>query len=240
MPNSGRCRCAYLCGRSHVHSAPGIVPKRHAHWVAGHSHSLVGRAYRRFGALEVGRLERSLGAQMARSCAAWSGAAAPAQPGARERDRLLAAGLRCAELRGSVASGTADCCSDVDLCWVVPDEMFAAAVEPPSGVRSACAVASLRIDPDLAQSDRRRIICLRLVGTPLFWRVDLDIRATSGAVDDDYGAANPGRAQRTGMVAARQRHGGLDCFERCLIVCASRTSTVGHRPRAGWIQRRHA
>ena len=79
-----------------------------------------------------------------------------------------------------------------------------------------------------------------LVGTPLFWRVDLDIRATSGAVDDDYGAANPGRAQRTGMVAARQRHGGLDCFERCLIVCASRTSTVGHRPRAGWIQRRHA
>jgi hypothetical protein len=41
-------------------------------------------------------------------------------------------------------------------------------------------VASLRIDPDLAQSDRRSIICLRLVGTPLFWRVDLDIRATSG------------------------------------------------------------
>jgi hypothetical protein len=101
-------------------------------------------------------------------------------------------------------------------------------------------VASLRIDPDLAQSDRRRIICLRLVATPLFWRVDLDIRATSGAVDDDYGAANPGRAQRTGMVAARQRHGGPDCFERCLIVCASRTSTVGHRPRAGRIQRRHA
>jgi hypothetical protein len=88
---------------------------------------------RRFGALEAGRLERSPGAQMARSCAAWSGAAAPAQPGARERDRLLAAGLRCAELRGSVASGTADRCSDVDLCWVVPDEMFAAAVEPPSG-----------------------------------------------------------------------------------------------------------
>ena len=88
---------------------------------------------RRFGALEVGRLERSPGAQMARSCAAWSGAAAPAQPGARERDRLLAAGLGCAELRGSVASGTADRCSDVDLCWVVPDEMFAAAVEPPSG-----------------------------------------------------------------------------------------------------------
>jgi hypothetical protein len=24
VPNSGRCRCAYSCGRSHVHSAPGI------------------------------------------------------------------------------------------------------------------------------------------------------------------------------------------------------------------------
>ena len=45
----------------------------------------------------------------------------------------------------------------------------------------------------------------------------------------------PGRAQRNGMVAARQ-----DCFEGCLIVYASRTSTVGHRPRAGRIQRRHA
>ena len=75
-----------------------------------------------------GRLERRWPVPVR---AGW--AAAPAQPGARERDRLLAAGLRCAELRGSVASGTADRCSDVHLCWVVPDEMFAAAVEPPSG-----------------------------------------------------------------------------------------------------------
>jgi hypothetical protein len=49
----------------------------------------------------------------------------------------------------------------------------------------------------------------------------------------------PGRAQRNGMVAARRRHGGQHCFVRCLIVCASRTSTVGHRPGAGRIQRRH-
>ena len=70
-------------------------------------------------------------------------------------------------------------------------------------------MASLRIGPDLAQSDRRRIICLRLVGTPLFWRVDLDIRATAGAVDEDYDAANPaarsepGWSQPGSAVAAR-------------------------------------
>jgi hypothetical protein len=59
--------------------------------------------------------------------------------------------------------------------------MFAAAVESAlRAVRSACAVASLRVDPDLAQSDRRSIICRRLAGTPMFWRVDLDIRAPPG------------------------------------------------------------
>ena len=177
---------------------------------------------------------------MARSCAAWSGAAAPAQPGARERDRLLAAGLRCAELEGQlhpVRLTAAATLTSAGLCQMRCSRQ--PSNRPQGGPIRVCG-GMLRIDPDLAQSDRRRIICLRLVGTPLFWRVDLDIRATSGAVDDDYGAANPGRAQRTGMVAARQRHGGLDCFERCLIVCASRTSTVGHRPRAGRIQRRHA
>jgi hypothetical protein len=178
---------------------------------------------------------------MACSCAAWSGAAAPAQPGARERDRLLAAGLRCAELRGSVASGTADRYSDVDLCWVVPDEMFAAAVEPPSGrsdlrVRwHRCASTPTSLSQTAAGSSASGWWALRCSGASISTSVQ-----PPGAVDDDYDAANPGRAQRTGMVAARQRHGGLDCFERRLIVCASRTSTVGHRPRAGWIQRRHA
>ncbi len=104
---------------------------------------------RRFGALEVGRLERSPGAQMARSCAAWSGAAAPAQPGARERDRLLAAGLRCAELRGSVASGTADRCSDVTSAGLCQMRCSRQPSNPPQGgpIRVCGGIATHRPRP---------------------------------------------------------------------------------------------
>ena len=85
-------------------------------------------------------------------------------------------------LRGSLAVGAADAYSDIDLCWVVPDVQFETAV---ASVGYALArverVVSLRLDPDYARSDRRRLIFARLAGMPLFWRVDLDIRAASVA-----------------------------------------------------------
>lgn len=92
---------------------------------------------------------------------------------------------------GSLGAGTADRYSDIDLCWVVRDEAFAAAVgRVAQAVRPVGAVSSLRVDPDLARSDRRRVIFLRLAGVPLFWRVDLDVRAASVAADSTYDAAN--------------------------------------------------
>lgn len=102
-------------------------------------------------------------------------------------------------LRGSLSSGTADRYSDVDLCWMVPDGKFTEAV---GSVRAAIApardVTSCRVDPGLARSDRRRLIFLRLAATPLFWRIDLDIRADSVAAEDGYDATNPAAYSEAG------------------------------------------
>src|SRR4051812_48165606 len=94
-------------------------------------------------------------------------------------------------LRGSLASRTADPYSDIDLCWVVEDESFATAVSGvPDIAAPGCAVSAVRIDPSLARSDRRRLIYLRMADVPIFWRVDLDIRARSVASDDHYDEGN--------------------------------------------------
>jgi len=126
-----------------------------------------------------------------------------------ERRERLAAELRAAltaaipdsqaELRGSLGSGTADPYSDIDLAWMVPDDMFAAAVESAAPViQTVGTVSSLRSDPDLATSDRRRLIFFRLAGLPLFWRVDLDIRAASVGADNSYDDANPAARSEAG------------------------------------------
>jgi predicted nucleotidyltransferase len=96
-------------------------------------------------------------------------------------------------LRGSLASGAADAYSDIDLTWVVPDGAFLDSVER-AGQIANTAVGNLiwtRADPDLARSQRRRLLFLRFADLPLFWRVDLDIRAASIAADDRYDLDNP-------------------------------------------------
>lgn len=102
-------------------------------------------------------------------------------------------------LRGSLAAGTADEYSDIDLRWVVPDESFAAAV---GGLATALPEATRRVDPAFARSDRRRLIFLRLPGLPLFWRIDLEVRAASIAGDDDYDADNLDARSTDGWSAA--------------------------------------
>jgi predicted nucleotidyltransferase len=118
-----------------------------------------------------------------------------------ERRDELAAGLRAelealipgsaTALRGSLASRTADPYSDIDLCWVVEDEAFTAAVSAAAELAATSpAVQAVRLDPSLARSDRRRLVFIRLAGVPLFWRVDLDIRARSVAGRGDYDDGN--------------------------------------------------
>lgn len=95
-------------------------------------------------------------------------------------------------LRGSLGSGSADGYSDIDICWVVPDASFAEAVDTAGAALSQVrAVLSLQTNPELARSARRRVIFARLHGVPLFWRVDIHIRADSVAADDHYDAGNP-------------------------------------------------
>lgn len=95
-------------------------------------------------------------------------------------------------LRGSLASGTADAYSDIDLCWVVPDDEFERRLASIDQVLTRVdQVLSLRVDPDFARSSRRRLVFARLAGLPLFWRVDLDVRGASVGHDDGYDAHNP-------------------------------------------------
>ncbi|WP_406448968.1 nucleotidyltransferase domain-containing protein [Streptomyces sp. NBC_00876] len=112
-------------------------------------------------------------------------------------ERILAAlAGRCpgseAELRGSLARGTADAYSDIDLAWIVPDDRFedcaAAAAEVLGTVR---AVRSVRADPDLLNSRKRRLLFVDFDGLPLFWRLDLEITARSVAGLPGYDQDNP-------------------------------------------------
>nr|QLG04884.1 Nucleotidyltransferase domain-containing protein [Streptomyces sp.] len=102
-----------------------------------------------------------------------------------------------AEPRGSLASGTADAFSDIDIAWVVPDARFpdclAHVAEWLAEVRP---VDSVRGDPDFHHSDRRRLLFIRFAGVPLFWRLDLDIRTASVADDPHYDAGNPAARAR--------------------------------------------
>lgn len=97
-----------------------------------------------------------------------------------------------AQLGGSIGSGPADDYSDIDICWVVPDESFTEANATAGAALSQCSgVLSFRTDPEFAGSARRRLVFARLYDMPLFWRVDIDIRADSVAADDLYDAGNP-------------------------------------------------
>jgi hypothetical protein len=104
-----------------------------------------------------------------------------------------------AEIQGAMGSGTADDYSDIDICWVVPDDSFTEAVDTVGAALSrAMAVLSLRTDPAFARSTRRRLVFARICGMPLIWRVDIDIRARSVAVDDLYDAGHPDTRSDTG------------------------------------------
>ena len=69
--------------------------------------------------------------------------------------------------------------------------------------RTRCAaVLALRTDPDYSCSAARRVVFARLYGLPLFWRVDVDIRAGAAAADDRYDAGTPAARSDAGWWAA--------------------------------------
>lgn len=100
-------------------------------------------------------------------------------------------------LLGSLATGTADLYSDIDLAWVVPDKVFDSCIaQAPDALAQAAPIRRVRMDPDFQRSRKRRLLFVRYVHLPLFWRIDLDIRAQSIAADDNHDLDNP-QAQGT-------------------------------------------
>ena len=81
-----------------------------------------------------------------------------------------------ASLRGSLAAGTADDYSDIDVCWLVGAAAFGDLCERIGSILEAVRpVASLRLDADTAASPTYRLFSARFAELPLFWRVDLEI-----------------------------------------------------------------
>lgn len=97
-----------------------------------------------------------------------------------------------AVLRGSLAERTADRYSDIDVLWEVPDQCFVSSLNRIGETLGRVGpVRSLRSDPDFQRSDRRRLFFVRFDGTPLFWRLDLDVFARSVGRDTSYDLDNP-------------------------------------------------
>jgi predicted nucleotidyltransferase len=119
---------------------------------------------------------------------------------AEERTALADEVLRClrnavpgsaAELRGSLANGTADEYSDIDILWEVPDDAVSSCVEVLRGhLAGLRPLASLRSAPDFQRSAKRRLIFAHFAGVPLFWRVDIEVFAESIRRDGAYDLEN--------------------------------------------------
>lgn len=83
-------------------------------------------------------------------------------------------------LRGSLAHGTADVYSDMDVEWQVPAARFAPCVrEAGEALAPLAAVHSVRADPDHAREPARRLLFVRFRELPLFWRLDLLVCAAA-------------------------------------------------------------
>lgn len=93
-------------------------------------------------------------------------------------------------VRGSIAAGTDDDVSDVDLAWFVTAAQFTDALGSlPQALAEVGSVESLRLDPDTAPPVERALVFGRFADRPLFLRLDLKVRAVS--TPGDPAAARP-------------------------------------------------
>ena len=94
-------------------------------------------------------------------------------------------------LRGSLAHGTSDLYSDIDVFWELPDPLFCGAIDDlPEILASVGPIESIRADPLLQNSDKRRLIFVQFADVPLYWRVDIEVFAESIGRDGDYDLDN--------------------------------------------------
>jgi len=96
-----------------------------------------------------------------------------------------------AGLRGSLARGTSDPYSDIDVFWELPDAEFHDAIDDLSEILASVGpLESIRADPLLQNSDKRQLIFVQFADLPLYWRVDIEVFAASIERDDDYDLDN--------------------------------------------------
>ncbi|MFI0720380.1 hypothetical protein [Streptomyces sp. NPDC021224] len=142
----------------------------------------------------------------------------PAVRAALAEELLAALPAACpgstAELRGSLAAGTADAYSDIDIAWRTPAADFARSVE---GARRTLGrvgpLLSLRCDPDSAAEPGQRLLFAAFRGLPLFWRLDLVVSADvpeaatvpQGEVADPWSPAASALANAVGAIKALRR-----------------------------------
>ena len=95
-------------------------------------------------------------------------------------------------LRGSLARGSSDRYSDIDVFWELPDDAFVEAIdELPVILSDAGPVESIRSDPLLQNSEKRQLIYVQFSDVPLYWRVDIEAFAESIDRDSSYDLDNP-------------------------------------------------
>lgn len=146
-------------------------------------------------------------------------------------------------LRGSLAEQRADVYSDIDVLWIVPDQGFLWYVTALTSIlASVRSVESVRYDPEFQNSTKRRLVFVRFDDTPLFWRLDLDVRAQSiNDVDDcgnsmaigtDWSTSESALANAVAAVKAHLRHNdrtARDLLDRAYQRVGLDTPNVGLR-----------
>ncbi len=96
-----------------------------------------------------------------------------------------------AGLRGSLARGTSDPYSDIDVFWELPDSLFHSGIDDlPEILASLGPIESIRADPLLQNSDKRQLLFVQFAEVPLYWRVDIEVFAVSIGRDDAYDLDN--------------------------------------------------
>jgi hypothetical protein len=116
-----------------------------------------------------------------------------------------------ASLRGSLARGTADAYSDIDVEWLVPSAAFPSCLDVLPALSGVQPVASVRFSPDFLHSPVQRLVFVRFESVPLFWRLDLDVRTEAAhdvpvpAADDEWSRPASALANALGAVKAVAR-----------------------------------
>lgn len=102
-------------------------------------------------------------------------------------ERLLAtllstSGSAQVALVGSLGAASGDAYSDIDIVLTVDADDFGRCLAAlPDALGAVQPIRLLRVDPETDALPDRRVVFALFKGLPLFWRLDLDVRASLGA-----------------------------------------------------------